>query len=86
MLPLRQIKHYNLVEFNKSTECMDIMDTSAIPKKRGGKRTKMTKSEPKVEVWKEYGCTYRTEHLNFSRAEHDSESDSNLILAQASKG
>ena len=64
---------------------MDSMDTSAIPKKRGGKRTKMPKIEPEVEVWKEYGCTYWTEHLNFSRVEHDSESDSDLILAQAIK-
>ena len=39
---------------------MDSMDTYAIPKKRGVKRTKMPKSQPEVEVLNEYGCTYQT--------------------------
>ena len=66
-----------LVKFDKNIENMKSMATYAVPKKSEERRTKTPKSEPKVAAIKEDVHTYRIDHLNLSREEHDSESDSN---------
>ena len=59
-------KRGNIVKFNKNTEKMNSIDTSAVPNKKGKKRNKTHKSEPEVAASKEDDHTYGIDCLNLS--------------------